>query len=88
VAAGALVTFLDLTACGLKEMNDPVTAAAADYDTVLKTQLALVSARLALQNEHWSETNRAKERKIERQLDDSKHTGYMLSSILNAMRAQ
>ena len=82
------MTFLDLTACGLGEMTDPVTAAAADYDTVLKTQLALIAARLALQNDHWSETNRARERKLERQLDDSKHTGYMLSSVLNAMRAQ
>ena len=80
--------FLDLAACGLKEMTDPVSAAAADYDTVLKTQLALIAARLALQNDHWAETNRARERKLERQLDDAKHTGYMLSSVLNAMRAQ
>jgi hypothetical protein len=88
LATGELVKLLDLGACDLGEMSDPVTAAAADYDTVLKTQLALVSVRLLLQNMLWAESDSRKERKLQRQLDDTKATGFMLSSILSAMRAQ
>jgi hypothetical protein len=64
LATGELVKLLDLGACDLGEMSDPVTAAAADYDTVLKTQLALVSVRLLLQNMLWAESDSRKERNL------------------------
>ena len=80
--------FLDLPAAGLSEWQDPATAAAAGYDSAVKLMAAIIATRLVLQTMHWKEKDRAVCRKLERELDDLKHSGYMLSSLLNASRAQ
>jgi len=79
---------LNLTAAGLSEWLDPSTAAAADVDSAIKLQAAIIATRLQLQNMLWKEADRVICRKLETSLQELHHTGILLASLLNASRYQ
>ncbi len=83
-----MVEFLDLAGAGLSEWENPAGAAAASVDSQMKVMAMLLATRMLLQRKHYAAVNRLEEKKLERELDDLRHTGYMLASLLNAERHQ
>lgn len=74
--------FLELA--GLEEWREPETAAAATVDSQKKLQAALIATRLVLQARLHGEENRAAARRIQTDLDELRHTGILLASLLRA----
>lgn len=80
--------FLDLAGANLPEWESPEEAAIASVDSMMRLQAMLIATRLLLQRMHYTAENRLTEKKLERELDDTKATGFMLSGLLNAARHQ
>ena len=83
-----MTEFLDLRAAGLAEWLDPQDAAAADIDSAIKLQAALIATRNIVLVQWWNESDARKERKLKQALVELKDSGFMLSSLLNASRYQ